>query len=142
MYHVLDRSVTEFITVVIPEQVSYHTSKDIPGTMRILSNGIRICIAAVYTKICVRTLGLYYFVFLEDLLVSYTCFTTRSLQYMPTGAVYRKRRMEANKKQQGKQTRTYQSPLYTPVACLLPCTYMSSGTRLKLDKQPRSMSNN
>ena len=42
--------------------------------------------------------------------------------------------MEANNTQLGKQRRSYQSQtLYTPVTCHLPCAYISSGTRLKLD---------
>ena len=42
---------------------------------------------------------------------------------------------EENKHEPTKQGQT----LYTSVTCHLPCTYASSGTRLKLDKQPRYM---
>ena len=59
----------------------YHAFKNTPGTSRILSNGVIKCIDAVYTKICIRTSGIYYIMFLVGLLVSYICFTTRSLQY-------------------------------------------------------------
>ena len=77
-------------------------SKDTSGASRILSNGIiRKCIAAVYTKICIRTLGIYeelFFVFLEGLCLLPIFVSLHALYSIPIGAVFRNRRMEANTK--------------------------------------------
>ena len=77
----------------------YHASKNTPGTSRIRSNGVRKCIDAVYTKICIRTLGIYYLVFLEGVCLFHIFVSLHALYSIPTGAVFRKRRKEANNKQ-------------------------------------------
>ena len=110
------------------------------STLRILSNGIRKCIVAVSTKYVSShwVYFLFYFVLLEGLYLLPIVVSLHALYSIPTGAVFRKWRMEANIMQWGKEPRIYQRQTrHTPVTCHLPCTYMSSGTRLKLDKLPR-----